>query len=518
MTPEDYIKQLENTIESLQNQISNLTEMVSLLTKQKFGSSSEKTKVPDIDGQMSLFDEAETSANDNAAEPDVETIVKEHSRNKKKKGYKEELIKNLEIIEVPCELPEEAQYCSWCNTKLVPIGKETVRDELQFIPAQVKIIRYIRYAYECPTCRKDGVPVIQKALTPSPVMKHSLASPSSVAYTMYQKYVNAMPLYRQENEWERCGIKLSRATLANWIIRCSKDWLMPVTEYLKVELLKRDVLHADETTVQVLNEPGKKASTNSYMWLYRSGMDGLPPIVLFEYKPSRGGNNAAQYLKEFHGYLHTDGYSGYEKVEDITRCGCWAHLRRYFVEAIPTGAEKQLNMCLADTGRDYCNQLFKIEEKLSDLKSEDRKIKRLELEKPVLEAFWRWISTLNPLKGSRLGKAVTYASNQKVYMENYLLDGRCSISNNLAENSIRPFTTGRKNWMFSDSTKGAEASATVYSIVETAKANNLDPYQYLQHLLLYMPDTDYKIYPQALEHLMPWSNFIQESCKKTIRT
>jgi transposase len=514
MSDKEYIKQLENTIESLQHQISNLTEMVNLLTKKQFGSSSEKTKKEDGDGQISLFNEAEIETSEKAVEPDRKTVVNGYNRGVKKKGYKEELIKDLEVIEIPCELPSDEMNCPWCNTQLIPIGKETVRDELQFIPAQVKIIRYVRYAYECPSCKKDGTPVIEKALTPSPVMKHSLASPSSVANVMYLKYVNAVPLYRQEQEWERYGIKLSRATLANWIIRCSTDWFTPIIDHLKVELLKKEILHADETTVQVLNEPDKKASTKSYMWLYRSGKDDKHPIVLFEYKPSRGGKNAAEYLKGFHGYLHTDGYAGYEKVEDIIRCGCWAHLRRYFVEAMPVGSNKDKSISNGEIGRDYCNKLFEIEDQLGELSYEDRKSERLRLEKPVLEAFWCWLQTLNPLKGSRLGKAVTYAQNQKPYMENYLLDGRCSISNNLAENSIRPFTTGRKNWMFSSSMQGATASAAVYSIVETAKANNLDVYNYLQHLLLYMPDIDYKNYPEDLENLMPWSKEIQRLYKK----
>ena len=448
MSQKEYIKDLENTIKSLQNQILNLTEMVTLLTNQKFGASSEKTKKDELDGQLSLFDEAELECSAQAEEPTCENI---HAYNRKKKqiGHKEELIKNLEVVEIPCTLSDDDKNCPWCNTEMVPIGKEIVRDELQFIPAKVKILRYVRYAYECPSCKKDGTPVIEKALTPTPVMKHSLASPSTVAHVMYQKYVNALPLYRQEKDWEQYGIKLSRATLANWVIRCSTDWFLPIIERFKQELMQEDIIHADETTVQVLKEENKKATTKSYMWLFRSGVDTKSPIVLFDYKPSRGGNNAAEYLKGFTGFLHTDGYAGYEKVEGVTRCGCWSHLRRYFVEAIPIVQKKNAMQSNGEIGRDYCNKLFAIEKVLADLPTDERKSKRLELEKPVLEAFWCWIELLNPLKGSRLGKAVTYATNQRRYMENFLLDGRCSISNNLAENSIRPFTVGRKKPVFS---------------------------------------------------------------------
>ena len=510
MTQEEYIKQLENTIESLTAQIENLTETVHYLTKKLFGQSSEKTKI-DIQGQLGLFDEAEVYADSKAPEPTYKDIA--GYERKKGKTTREVVTKNLEIIEVPCTLHEDEKNCPWCNTELKPIGKEQVREEIQFIPAQVKLIRYIRYAYECPTCKKDGYAVISKAATPSPVMKHSLASPSSVAHVMYQKYVNAMPLYRQEKEWEQYGIKLSRATLANWVIRCAQDWLAPITEALHKELLKREVLHADETTLQVLNEPGKKATTDSYMWLYRTGNDGKAPIILYDYQSSRSGENPKNYLAGFEGYLHTDGYNGYEKVQAIKRCGCWAHLRRYFVEAIPTTPSKDGKLSNGEIGRDYCNKLFEIERKLTDLSPAERKKARLELEKPVLEAFWCWIHSLQPLNGSRLGKAVTYAKNQQKYMETYLLDGRCSISNNLAENSIRPFTVGRKNWEFSASTKGAAASATVYSLVETAKANGLNVYKYLQYLLQYMPDVDYKNNPEELEELMPWAPEIQNNCK-----
>jgi len=219
-------------------------------------------------------------------------------------------------------------------------------------------------------------------------------------------------------------------------------------------------------------------------------------------------------LKDFKGYVHSDGYAGYNKLSGITRCGCWAHLRRKFVEAIPDKKAKDAPLTSAEIGRDYCNQLFKMEEDLKDLTPDEKYSKRLELEKPVLEAFWCWLENLNVLSGSALGKAVTYAKNQKKYMENYLLDGRCSLSNNTAENAIRPFTVGRKNWLFADTPKGATASAAVYSIIETAKANGLNVYTYLEYLLLYMPDTDWRNYPEGLDNLMPWSKAVQEECGK----
>lgn len=505
-----YIEHLENTIKDLQNQVSNLTEMVLLLRKEKFGSSSEKTK-KQVDGQLSLFNEAEIEADSKSEEPVI--CRKGSMYHRKPKTSREELLKDLPVEEFPCVLHPDDMFCNQCGTTLKEIGFVKVRDEIEYIPAKVQIIRYMQQACECPACKHTTRPFIKKAAVPKSVLNHSLASPSSVSYVMYQKYVNSVPLYRQEKDWEQMGIALSRATMANWVIRSSQDYFEPVIKHLQKELLKREVIHCDETPVQVLKEEGKKPQTKSYMWLYRTGNDGKTPIILYDYQSSRSGDNAASYLRDFKGYVHSDGYSGYNKLDGITRCGCWAHLRRKFVEAIPDKKAADAPLTSAEIGRDYCNRLFKVEESLKDLTPEERFCKRLELEKPILEAFWCWLESLNVLKGSALGKAVTYAMNQRPFMENYLLDGRCALSNNAAENAIRPFTVGRKNWLFADTPKGASASAAVYSLIETAKANGLNVFAYLQHLLLYMPDIDWQNHPEELDDLMPWSPEVQEQCK-----
>lgn len=512
MTTKDaYIEHLENTIKDLQDQVSSLTEMVMLLRRAKFGPSSEKTP-KQIEGQLSLFNEAELEVNGPVTEP-IKKDVRGHTRvNTKTK--REELMKDLPVREILCGSAPEDQICPGCHSSLRPLGKETVREELEYIPAKLQIVRYVRMSYECPKCKHTDHPYIQKVLTPTSLLNHSLASPSSVANVMYQKYGNSVPLYRQEKGWEQLGIYLSRATMTNWVIRCSQDHLMPVVEHLRKKLLSRDIVHCDETPVQVLREEGKKPQAKSYMWLYRTGNDEKAPIVLYDYQPSRNGDHAVTYLKDFKGYVHSDGFSGCNKLKDITRCGCWAHLRRKFVEAIPAKKSKKASLTSAEIGRDYCNQLFKIENSLKDLSPDERFHKRLELEKPVLGAFWCWLENLTFLKGSALGKAVVYAKNQKPYMENYLLDGRLAISNNAAENAIRPFTVGRKNWLFADTPKGAAASAAVYSLIETAKANDINVYTYLEYLLLYMPDTDWLNDPAQLDHLMPWSESVQAECKR----
>ena len=323
-----YIEHLENTIKDLQSQVNNLTEMVMLLRKEKFGPSSEKTP-KQVDGQLSLFNEAEVEADASVPEP-ISKEVKGYVRNNPK-TKREEIIKDLPVREILCETAKEEQYCGHCNSALRPIGKEVVREELEYIPAKLQIVRYVRMSYECPRCKHTERPFIKKALTPTSLMNHSLASPSSVANVMYQKYVNSVPLYRQEKEWERMGLSLSRATMANWVIRCSQDYLMPVVEHLQKKLLERDIVHCDETPVQVLKEEGKKPQTKSYMWLYRTGDDGKPPVILYDYQPSRNGDHAVVFLKDFKGFVHSDGYSGYNKLTGITRCGCWAHYSRSII-------------------------------------------------------------------------------------------------------------------------------------------------------------------------------------------
>jgi hypothetical protein len=302
--------------------------------------------------------------------------------------------------------------------------------------------------------------------------------------------------------------------MANWIIAASRDWLMPIVERMQQMLLKEKYLHADETTVQVLNEEGRKNTTKSYMWVYSTGRHCRHPIRIFDYRTGRSGKYPQEFLKGFKGFLHSDAYSGYKKVSDITRCLCWSHLRRYFVDALPKDIHSP-EATIPSKGITYCNKLFEIEKTLEEFSGEERKALRLEQEKPVLDAFWTWLDSIRSqvLPKSKLGEALNYALNHKKELLNYLLDGNCVFSNNLAENSIRPFTIGRKNWLFSGSPKGAAASAAVYSIIETAKANGLDPYKYLLFIFRNMPGVLFRQYPEFLEDYLPWSPEVQQACK-----
>ena len=510
-TIEQMTKSHEEQTAQLNQTIANLNETVEYLKKKLFASSSEKTKKEAFPGQMDLFNEAEATADLSVPEPALEEAVGGYKRKAKKpKATREEILAGLPVVEVPCTVPDEDRNCPYCNAPMEVIGKKVVREELRIIPAKVERIQYVQEVLGCPECKKDGASVIVGAETPSPLLKHSLASPSTVAYVMYQKYGNSIPLYRQEANWKQLGVKLPRATLANWVIKCGIDYMEPVYEQLHQHLLERDIIHADETPCQVLREEGKTAQSKSYMWLYGSGNDGLPPIRLYDYQPSRGGYHAEEFLKGFSGYLICDGFSGYNKLKGVIRCGCLAHMRRYWKEALPGKSRKSSDKTPAEIGLNYCNQLFELEKEYADLDADTRKAKRLETESAIWEAYWSWLKTVKPAGGSRLAKAVTYAKNQKPYMENYLLDGRCSISNNIAENIARPYAVGRKNFLFHDTVKGARASSIIYRLVETAKLNDLNIYAYLETVLLYMPD--YKNEPEGIEELMPWSDMIQQRC------
>ena len=408
LTIEQMAKSHEEQTAQLNQTIANLNETVAYLKRKLFASSSEKTKTDAISGQMDLFNEAEAVADPSVPEPTLEEAVGGYKRQAgKARATREEILAGLPVIEVPCTVPDEDRNCPYCNTPMEVIGKKIVREELRIIPAKVERIRYVQEVLGCPECKKDGASVIVGAETPSPLLKHSLASPSTVAYVMYRKYVNSIPLYRQEADWKQMGVKLGRATLANWVIKCGLDYMEPVYERLHEHLLERDIIHADETPCQVLKEDGKTAQSKSYMWLYGSGNDGLPPIRLYDYQPGRGGYHAEAFLEGFSRYLTCDGFSGYNKLKNVTRCGCLAHMRRYWYEALPGKNRKFPDKTPAEIGFDYCNRLFELEREYEDLDAATRKTKRLETEPAIWEAYWSWLETVNPAGGSRLAKAVT---------------------------------------------------------------------------------------------------------------
>lgn len=508
-----YIQALQSCLKDTAAEVDELKEAVLWMKKQMFGSKSEKRPEPEQQ-QLGMFNEAEQEYKELAEEPAKKDKRGWHIRDTKGR-WKLAPTKNIEFVQRVLSIPESELYCPECGEKFICIGKEIVREVPEFIPAKVRIIQYVQPRYCCPVCKKKGAFAIYSVPAPKPLLNHSMASASVVAEVMYQKYVLSVPLTRQEKEWAEAGLCFTSTTMANWVIRCSQDWLSLVYDRLKLALRQRQVLHADETPVQVLKENGKTAQSKSYMWVYRSGKDEQPPILLYEYQPGRSGDYPKAFLEGFTGYLHTDGYAGYNKVKGITRCGCWAHVRRKFLEAKPPeGMEGAAGS--AETALNFIDRLFKLEEKAAKLSPEKRQKLRLAEEEPILRAYWCWLENLDerPL-GGKLKTAVEYSLKQRPYLENYLHDSRCQLSNNWAENAVRPFVVGRKNWMFSTSVEGAKASAVVYSLVETAKANNLNPRDYLKILLENLPAMEIHQNPASADQLLPWSDFIQSQfCAK----
>jgi transposase len=482
-------------------------EQFRLSQKRRFGASSERTN----DLQLGLFNEAEKEAKPLRKEPTFEEIT---YKRRKRKGHREAMLKDLPVETVEYELPEEERICSSCGGPLHEMSVE-VRQEIKVIPAQVKVVKHVRHVYACRQCEKEELETpIVTAPMPNPPLKGSLASPSAMAYIMTQKYVYSLPLYRQEKQFSRMGLELPRQVMANWMIHGANAWLKPLYETLHKELLKEDILHADETTLQVLRESGRKAESKSYMWVYRTGRYS-PPIVLYDYQQTRAGTHPREFLTGYKGYLHTDGYSGYNEMPDITPVGCWAHARRKFDEALKIlPADRRSADVAARQGLEFCNELFRIERDLEDMTPDERYEARLKRSLPVLDAFLAWLNdrSLKALPKSAFGKAVAYCLNQWDKLKAFLKDGRLEISNNRSERAIKPFVIGRKNWLFSNTPRGAEASAIIYSIVETAKENRLDPFAYLCHVFEKMPNIDIQD-PAAIESLLPYSTSLPETCK-----
>ena len=412
----------------------------------------------------------------------------------------------------------DERICRECGTQMEKIGTEFVRRELEISPAHARVIEYYSVNYGCKNCRQNAVlPNIVKGKDGKAHMMYGMASASTVAWVVYQKYCNGMPLYRLEQELGRLGAKISRATLANWVIKNGEAFFTPMYDFFHRKLLSRDFAMADETPVQVLHEPERRAQTKSYMWLFRSGEDDGVPIILYKYSETRAGDTAVDFLDGFQGYLMCDGYSGYNKVKTAKRLACWAHIRRYLIDAIPKG--KQLDYTQpAVQGVMYTNQLFDKEDKIRQkYKSPDAiKEARLSQEKPVMEGFLSWLEKQNPARGSRLDKAVTYIRNRKEHLATYLEDGRCSFSNNLSENAIRPFVVGRKGWLFCDTPAGAQASAMAYTMVEMAKANKVNPYHYLTFLFEHQPNE--KMSDDELEQLAPWNENVKAEIQSRIES
>ena len=508
---EKEIAQKKEKLASLEKLNKWYIEQLKLRQQKKFGVSSEKAdqnQVSIADAFSDLFNEAEVLKEPIAVEPDQSTVIPEHKRKRSKRGSK---FDTLPVETIEYKLSEEEKVCATCGSPLTEMKKE-IRKELVIIPAEVKIIEHVTYVYSCRKCDQEGTNgFIKSAKSPKALIPKSVVSPSLMAYIINQKYTNAMPLYRQEQEFKRYDIHLTRQDLSNWTLK-GDTLLKPLFEALKQELLTNELLHADETTVEVLNEPGRKATSKSYEWLYRTTKNAERPVIIYDYQVGRSGEYVKTFLKDWKGtYLHCDGYSGYKKLENVTLCGCLVHAKRKFHEAWQAGQNNEE----ARKGEAYIQELFAIESEADQLNytAEKRLELRQKKSKKKLDAFYTWINEINSktLPQSLLGKAITYALNQKEYLSNFLKDGRIQLSNNLAEQSIKMFVIGRKNWLFSNTPNGANSSSIIYSIIQTAIANNLKPMHYLEYVFEQIQlNKDLQI-----SEILPWSESIPEKCKNT---
>lgn len=511
---EHEISMLKAENDDLKLKLERMNEILLNMQRARFGQSSEKQKYVSPD-QLSVFNEAESEQDSKAPEPDKKTIiVPEHKR--KKKRTLDEKIAELPSEDVIIDLPDDKKNCSVCGKPLRIMGKKFLHREIQTTKRSIKLVNYYAYTYTCDNCeKKNGVSRITTVKAPESLIKHSYASPSVVADVMTQKYVDGIPLARQEKIWKRDGVELSRATMANWMIKVAEKWLKPLYKLMKKQLLESDIIYADETVVQVLKEEGKTPQSDSRMWVYGSDIRSGKAIRIFEYQPTREGRHAQSFLKGFKGGLVTDGYAGYNAVDNVTRYGCWAHMRRAWRDAMPKGAT--IENSKAAIGYNYCNKLFALERKWKNLSNAQRLENRHNLAEKLVDEYFLWVQTVDPVKGSKLQDAVTYAINQEKHLRAFLSNREVDISNNFAENAIRPFVIGRKNWLFSDTVKGAKSSAIIYSIIETVKANGVEPYSYLIYTLTNMQYVGGPFSNETLESFMPWNDDLKKSIADSLK-
>jgi transposase len=466
------INDLPNDLETLKKiilekdqEIDNLKDMVLLLRRKKFAPSSESSN------QQDLFNELEEVLEEEGEEQEKETITYE----RKKRGKRKFLPGNLPRIDQVIDLSEEEKI----GMKL--IGEE-ISEKLEIEPAKIYVRRIIRKKY-API--DDKSKKILVAPMPLELLPKTMASSSLIAYIITAKYVDALPLYRQEKIFERISADLNRQTMARWLTKVS-DKLTPLYNLLQEQLLESPYIQMDETTVQVLKEKKKKATSKSYMWVRHRPGDN--PIILYDYAPSRSGDIPLELLEGFSGFLQVDGYDGYARActeYQLARVGCWDHARRKFFDASKTSKGKGIGK----KGVTLVDKLYKIERKIAKLSLEEKHKERQLQSAPLLKEIKTWIDEIRAkiIPKSIAGKAINYTYNEWKYLVAYLQDPRLNISNALIENSIRPFAVGRRNWLFSDSVDGAKASAMFFSLIETAKANDLEPFDYLNKMLEKLP-------------------------------
>ena len=507
-------EQLENIDHTLQLVLEQMAD----LKRHRFGRSTEKHETEDqisfmeVDGKIVFFNESEAVAGEENAQEEPESVSR--TKPKKKQGKREEDLEGLPVVVVEHSMADQELEDRFGKGGWKQLPDEVYR-RYSFTPAKIEVEEHHVKVY----AGKETEEVI-KAPHPETLLRGSLVSPSLEAAVMNAKYVNAVPLYRQEQEFERYGLHISRQNMANWTIQCADRYLAVLYDYLHKKLYGYHVLQADETPVLV-NKDGRPAGAKSYMWVYRTGrMYTENQIVLYEYQKTRNASHPREFLKDFSGVCVTDGYQVYHTIEgereDLQIAGCWSHVRRRFDEAVKAlPKQKQKDSC-AYLALTMIQAIYREEKQLKDLPAGERKNRRQLSVMPLVEAYFTWVRENLPKvpQKSKTWEGFNYSLNQEKYLKVFLDDGEVPMDNNAAEQSIRGFCIGKKNWVMIDTIAGAKSSAIIYSIAETAKANNLKPYDYFEYLLTEIPkhleDTDRSF----LDDLLPWSPSLPANCRK----
>ena len=511
------VELLTNEVQSLNKKMQTLMEQLVLSKKARFGQSSEKmedaTQISfmEVNGTIVFFNEAEAVCDLSADEPED---LEPKPRGKKTSGKKDADMSGLPVNRINHYMTENELIAEFGENgwKQLP---DAISKRYKFIPAKVIVTEHHVGVY---ASRKDGHMV--KAEHPRGLLKGSPVSPSIAAAIMNGKYVNAVPLYRLEKEFERYGLAITRQNMANWMIRLGESYISVMYDYLHELIYDYHVIQADETPVLV-NKDGRKAGSKSYMWVYRSGyMNPEKQIILYEYQLTRNASHPREFLKEFKGICVTDGYQVYHTLEkekeDLTIAGCWVHMRRRFEQALEVIPKEARKGTISYMAMKQIQAIYREEGKLKELHSKERLEQRQAIIKPLVNAFFVYLKqNQTEVPGSgKLHDAFTYALNQEKYLKVFLEDGEVPIDNNASERAIRGFCVGKKNWQMIDTINGAKTSAMIYSIAETAKANNLKPYDYFEHLLeeipKHMEDTDRSF----LKELLPWSDKLPKHIRK----
>ena len=514
----DLLLSMQDQMELMNHNIELLTEQIRIANQKKFGRSSEKME---YDGQLTfgdVFNEVEflKDQNESTDEPELEEIVPKSYKRKKRKGKRDEDLSGIETIEVRHELSDEQlkEIFGENGWKQLP---DEVYKRLTFHPAEFRVEEHHVAVY----AGKDNETIV-KGDRPVDVLRNSILTPSLGAAIMNAKFVNAIPLYRLEQEFERNDVHLPRQLMAGWMILCAERYLSLMWDYLHRELYKASVIQVDETPVLV-SKDGRKAGSKSFMWVYRTGkMYDAAPIVLYEYQKTRNASHPRTFLEGYSGICVTDGYQVYHTLEKesetLTIAGCWSHARRKFADVVKTFGKEKAKGTLAELALRQIAAIFKLEEEYKELSPQDRVIRRQLSVKPLVDAFFEWVKNNRDRvpPQSETGKGFTYCINQEKYLRVFLDNGNVPADNNAAEQAIRGFCIGKSNWHLIDTIHGAQASAIIYSIAETAKANNLKPYKYFEHLLTEIPKHQNDTNMDFLAKLLPWSEELPQECRKTI--